>query len=204
MKLIVIGDGDSHKKELLISYACPDYDWEYIPSVFDNYLMELQVNGKPLSLGLWDTSGQEFYDRLRPISYANTDFYLLVFNLVSPISLQNIVCKWWPEINRHAPNAKCILVGTHTEEIQPEKPRIDEQIMALKVAIKIKALDYLECSVFDRKTVCKVFDVANKYLVNKNNQDYALEATKEASLNLRSKLHKLQSPDDSWGFCVIS
>jgi small GTP-binding protein len=63
------------------------------PSVFDNYTATVSVEGRTVSLGLWDTAGQEDYDRLRPLSYPQTDVFLVCFSLVSPASFENVKSK---------------------------------------------------------------------------------------------------------------
>jgi len=64
-----------------------------------------------VELALWDTAGQEDYDRLRPLSYPDTDVILMCFSVDSPDSLENIPEKWTPEVKHFCPNVPIILVG---------------------------------------------------------------------------------------------
>lgn len=80
---------------------------------FDNYSAPMQVDTIQVSLGLWDTAGQEDYDRLRPLSYPQTDVFLICFSVASPSSFENVTSKWYPEIKHHCPDAPIILVGKY-------------------------------------------------------------------------------------------
>lgn len=58
--------------------------------VFDNYAVTVMIGGEPYTLGLFDTAGQEDYDRLRPLSYPQTDVFLVCYSVVSPSSFENV------------------------------------------------------------------------------------------------------------------
>jgi Ras family protein A len=62
----------------------------YVPTVFENYLAYLEIDGVALELALWDTAGQEDYDRLRPLSYPETDVILICFSIGNPDSLNSV------------------------------------------------------------------------------------------------------------------
>ena len=83
----------------------------FIPKVFDNYAVTVMIGGEPYTLGLFDTAGQEDYDRLRPLSYPQTDVFLVCYSVVSPSSFENVKEKWVPEITHHCQRTPFLLVS---------------------------------------------------------------------------------------------
>jgi cell division control protein 42 len=139
------------------------------PQVFDNYAVTVMIGGEPYTLGLFDTAGQEDYDRLRPLSYPSTDIFLVCFSVVSPASFENVREKWVPEIMHHCPRVPFLLVGTQTDlredpstvdKLNKNRQRPISAEQGEKAAKDLKAVKYVECSALTQKGLKNVFDEA--------------------------------------------
>lgn len=156
MKIVVVGDGGCGKTCMLVSYAQQKFPEIYVPTIFENYVTTVRSpGGKHIDLALWDTAGQEEYDRLRPLSYPDTDIILICFAVNSLVSLQNVKDTWYPEVNHFCPGIPVILVGTKSDL----KLTIDES-MPIQVAKEINAVAYIQCSAKTMTNVKSVFDFA--------------------------------------------
>ena len=78
-KLVIVGDGSTGKTSLLVVFAGDAFPTEYVPTVFENYMTYVMVDGRRVALSLWDTAGQEDFDRLRPLSYPDMNVLLVCF-----------------------------------------------------------------------------------------------------------------------------
>uniref|UniRef100_A0A8C2KU66 Rho-related GTP-binding protein RhoJ n=1 Tax=Cyprinus carpio TaxID=7962 RepID=A0A8C2KU66_CYPCA len=133
------------------------------------FTVNVTVSGRQHLLGLYDTAGQEDYNQLRPLSYPNTDVFLICFSVVNPASYHNVQEEWVPELKSCMPHVPYILIGTQIDlRDDPktlarllqmkEKPLTYEQ--GLKLAREIGAQCYLECSALTQKGLKTVFDEA--------------------------------------------
>jgi len=167
-KLVLLGDGACGKTSLLNVFTRGFFPTVYEPTVFENYIHDIYIDNKQVELSLWDTAGQEEFDRLRSLSYDNTDVIMLCFSVDSPDSLENVETKWVGEIAQNCPGVKLVLVALkcdlrkregEDDDEQPEKPMINYD-EGLRVAEKIKALRYLECSAMKNRGVNEAFTEA--------------------------------------------
>uniref|UniRef100_A0A3B4GMV2 Ras-related C3 botulinum toxin substrate 1-like n=1 Tax=Pundamilia nyererei TaxID=303518 RepID=A0A3B4GMV2_9CICH len=137
--------------------------------MFDHYSSNVMVDGNPVTLALWDTAGQADYDKLRPLSYSQTDIFLICFSLVCCTSYENVRHKWHPEVRHHCPTTPIILVGTKLD-LRAEKETLEvlkekklspiSYLQGLAMAKEIGSVKYLECSALTQRGLKTVFDEA--------------------------------------------
>lgn len=169
IKLVIVGDGTVGKTSMLISYTTNTFPEEYLPTVFDNYTSTVVVDSITVSLGLWDTAGQEDYDRLRPLSYPQTNVFLVCYSVISPSTYTNITNKWIPEIKHHCPDTPIVLCGTKIDlrddpntiqNLQKQSLAPIRREQGVKLSKKLKAYTYVECSALTQKGLHQVFEEA--------------------------------------------
>nr|ADD23346.1 rac-type small GTP-binding protein [Triticum aestivum] len=177
IKCVTVGDGAVGKTCLLISYTSNTFPTDYVPTVFDNFSANVVVDGSTVNLGLWDTAGQEDYNRLRPLSYRGADVFLLAFSLISKASYENVTKKWIPELRHYAPGVPIILVGTKLDLRDDQQFFVDHpgavpistaQGEELKKVIGATA--YIECSSKTQQNIKGGFDGGIKGFLHLPNQ----------------------------------
>jgi Rho family protein len=143
----------------------------YVPTVFENYVTDCRVDGKSVQLALWDTAGQEDYERLRPLAYSKAHVLLIGFSVDSPDSLENVKHKWAEEARERCQGVPIILVGLKKdlrddplaqEEMRKKSLRFTTPKQGSDMKEMIGARKYLECSSLTGDGVDDVFEAATR------------------------------------------
>ncbi|XP_075945028.1 rho-related GTP-binding protein RhoF [Anarhichas minor] len=171
LKIVIVGDGGCGKTSLLLVYAKGDFPEKYAPSVFEKYTTTISLGRKEIKLNLYDTAGQEDYDRLRPLSYQQADLVLVCFDVTNPTSHENVLIKWHPEVKHFCRDTPVILIGCKTD-LRKDK-ECARKLKAMNQAPvtytqgeetrqQMNAELYLECSAKYQENVEDVFREATK------------------------------------------
>ncbi|CAH0406019.1 unnamed protein product [Chilo suppressalis] len=166
IKITVVGDGMVGKTCLLYVYTKNEFPEEYVPTVFDNYVGYITVDGVEVEMALWDTAGQEDYERLRPLSYNQTGCFLVCYSVGSRSSFENVIHKWYPELNHFSSSVPIVLVATKTDLRATGKAVVTTQ-EGKKLKKKIRAARLVECSALERVHMNEVFEEAVRAALHK-------------------------------------
>ncbi|KAI8457083.1 ras family-domain-containing protein [Phakopsora pachyrhizi] len=160
----------------------------YEPTVFENHVQELVIDDQIVEIAFWDTAGQEDFDRLRSLSYADTHVIMLCFSVDQPSSLANAESKWLDEIIEHCPGVKICLVALKCDlrddfkvqnELSRQGLRPVEYEEGLATARRIRASRYLECSAKHNRGVREAFLEVAKVSINSKSTGFTRNSFKE-------------------------
>jgi len=158
LKCVVVGDGAVGKTSMLMCYATNTFPTDHMPTIFDNYSKNVRArDGRTVSVGLWDTAGQDEYAAFRPLSYENADAMLLAFSCDSKESYESVETKWAEELRAKAPKTPIVLVCTKID-LRDSGKGVVSRAQGEALGDRIGATAYAECSALTQNGLPAVFD----------------------------------------------
>ncbi|KAF2073598.1 hypothetical protein CYY_005087 [Polysphondylium violaceum] len=179
IKLVMVG-GDSGKTSILVTFTTQQFPSDYVPTAFDNYCINLvcKEDNRSYSIGLWESSGQEEYERLRPLMYTHTNVFMILFSVVDHDSYNKALNLWYNDYknNLAVENVPIILCGTKIDlrndqntleklaqkNQAPITPKQGEELRK-----QINADIYCECSSLTQQGLDDLFENVMKAFINK-------------------------------------
>lgn len=90
-KVVLVGEGSVGKTTLVKRHMTGEFDTKYTATVgVEVHPLRFHTNVGPVTLNVWDCSGQEKFGGLRQGYYAQADAAILMFSLDSNLSLKGI------------------------------------------------------------------------------------------------------------------
>ncbi|MEN2500180.1 MAG: hypothetical protein MHMPM18_004347, partial [Marteilia pararefringens] len=161
IKIVPVGDGTVGKTTLSLCFKenRPLKEEFYIATIFDNINCEKRLDNTLYQIEIWDTAGQEDYDKLRPLAYEMTDVVLFIFDTTEPSTLRNIKDKWLKEIARYVDNPRVVKILV---ENKCDLPRNCDNEVDRKLLLELRPNfdDFIETSGKTMQGVNKLFENA--------------------------------------------
>ncbi|KAI8841318.1 GTP-binding protein rho1 [Chytridium lagenaria] len=185
-KLVVVGDGGCGKTALLMVHSGLEFPEVYVPTIFENFVSTIITQNKCVELSLWDTAGQEEYDRLRPLSYPGSDVVIVGYDVSKPPTCWNVRDKWFPEVNHFLPDCPRILVGMKSdlrndagiiETLRQNSLKPVSYEEGQRVATEIGAKKFFECSSRTGEGVNEIFACAAKLALKSKRRSQKVNCT---------------------------
>eukprot|EP01095_Lingulamoeba_sp_RSL-Kostka_P008288 TRINITY_DN273_c0_g1_i3.p1 TRINITY_DN273_c0_g1~~TRINITY_DN273_c0_g1_i3.p1 ORF type:complete len:200 (+),score=71.60 TRINITY_DN273_c0_g1_i3:226-825(+) len=182
IKIVLVGDVDVGKSSMLVRIVTDEFPETKPGTIFDNSSYRFEISEKEYDITFFETAGQEDFDRLRPLSYPQTDIFFLMYSVDNPSSYETIQKKYASEVKDNCPNVPIIVIATKTDLREDEETinLLSEKTLApvseedgRNLSEKIGAGGYLECSALKNKGMNDflrdVFEISSQKSSNNDN-----------------------------------
>jgi GTP-binding nuclear protein Ran len=119
-KCCLIGDGSVGKTSFCKKLLSSGYDigTKYIPTLgVEVHPILIETNYGNIMLDVWDTVGQEKFGTLRSSWYSKSKVIIIMFDVTSLNSYNNVMLKWYDDVIKFSPNSLIILCGNKIDLI---------------------------------------------------------------------------------------
>ena len=168
-EVVIVGDGMCGKSSTISVFLGKKFPSEYIPTVYENYTTEMKIQGRSVSVRLWDTAVQEDFEMFRSTMYRKASVFVVMYSVDRPQSLENVHEKWIPELREYCPNVPIVLVATKTdlrycasviEQLSDSNEKPVTTSEGREIAKNMKAVAFKECSALTGHGVRELFKAA--------------------------------------------
>lgn len=170
LKCVFLGDRKVGKTWLITTFITRENPSGHLPTIFDSFSAKFEIKKKQVELNLWDTASDLEYDRVRQLSYPNTDVFFICYAINSIRSFDNVK-NWYNEIKNisEANKIPIILVATKddTRNDQSQQDIITTE-MGISLQKEFNFSDFVETSSLERKNLYTLFEKAVELKIRRN------------------------------------
>lgn len=160
-KVVLLGEGKVGKTSIILRYVKNQFSENYQKTVQAGFQTKrLNIEGRSVTIDIWDTAGQEAYHALTPMYYRDSHGAVLVYDITDDGSFKK-VCNWIRELRKMVGDIPLCIVGNKTDL---EKHRNVSQEDAEQYSTSVKATHF-QTSAKLNKGIDEVFlDITRRML----------------------------------------
>lgn len=167
-KVPIFGDGGVGKTTLTHRFLNGVFKETYQLTIgMDFYIKKLELNGKKISLQIWDFAGEKKFRFLLPGAVMGASGTIFMYDITRYVTFKNLT-DWLTVFNEaneiHDQKLPILLVGS---KLDLEGMRTVPKEEAIKFANDNNFIDYIECSSKSGENVEELFAIISKSIVKK-------------------------------------
>ena len=118
MKIIIIGEAGVGKTCILKKFVDNEFNENELTTISLSFATKnMTINNEEIKLEIWDTVGQEKYKALAGVFFKNSDAAILVYDIASLNSFQQLTEYWFSKINEYKESNLILSVAANKSDL---------------------------------------------------------------------------------------